>query len=102
VPEGADRLLVSFVLVRGLLLAAKHLVLAAMHAVVRARACLGVACHGVAISCGGSCGAAAGASRPMAASNLNARKIWVPVFANLDATNISENIGGDVVRHLVG
>ena len=36
----------------------------------------------------------------MAALNLNARKIWVPVFANLDATNISENIGGDVVRHL--
>src|SRR4051812_18264440 len=41
-------------------------------------------------------------ARPMAASNLNARKIWIPVFANLDTTNISEDVRSYIVRHLVG
>src|SRR3981081_770753 len=37
----------------------------------------------------------------IAAPNLYAREIWVPVLRNLDTTDIGENIGGDVVRQLM-
>ena len=39
---------------------------------------------------------------PLTASNLDPRKIRGPVFADLDTTDISEDIRGDVFRHLVG
>src|SRR3977135_608996 len=37
----------------------------------------------------------------IAAPNLYAREIWVPVLRNLDTADIGENIGGDVVRQLM-